>query len=113
MRGIPGVAVALCFVKTLIRRSRGTEDRLGHENCTRISNPQLQSSRRTFNCSRTYIKGKLKSHADKSGAKLKLDFLWNFLLQDLPGTQNAGRRKTLILSVATRPCDGSGLITSV
>lgn len=95
MRGIPGAAVALCFMKTLIRCSRGTEDCLGHENCTRISYPQLQSSRRTFNCSHTYIKGKLKSHADKSGAKLKLVFLWNLLLQDLPGTQECRKTQNL------------------
>ena len=82
-------------MKTLIRGSTGTEERLGHENCTRISNPQLQSSRRACHCLHTYRKGELKSQANKSGANLKLGFLWNLLLQDLPGTQECRKTKSL------------------
>lgn len=97
--------------ENLDQGSTDTEDCLGHEACTRFPNPAQAEQMRMPLLTQLH-KGGVESHADKSGAKPELGFPWDLLLQGLPGTQER-RQKASKLSVATRPCDGSGLTTSV
>lgn len=104
---------ALCFMKILIRGSTDAEDCLGHEACTRISNPSSSRADAHATAYTVTQRGSRKVMPTKVVQSRNLAFRGIFCCRASQELRKVGRQKASKLSVATRLCDGSGLTTSV